>query len=398
MNAFTRKFAWVYLCAFFIGADAFAATADVASRLFNRIAGYSLSLANPRRAQMESLISQGKLLEAARIASAEDGFYNITVRQFAAPMSNREESARVVLNDFIAMFVGVTRDNRDARELLSGNFLYIGNSNDPAYKAACTDRFGNYDGNCVYTPSPAFDSPLSNLHYQAIDKMNLAKYLIRISPQRPDLKDAAGVLTSTAWANAHFAAGTNRRATEYALREFLCSPIQDLQDTSIGDFRVRKDVDRAPGGNPTIYQTTCRGCHAPMDAMSGAWAFFDRTNPLESTGIRPKYSQNATIFPAGYTTKDDSWLNLFTKNQNAALGWRGPLTGNGVAGLGKMLAESRAFSGCMAKRAFTKMCSREPNAAESSTVSVLQDKFEASNYNLRQLLEEAAIVPSCLGN
>lgn len=370
--------------------DARADSASKAQRLFNRLAGYPLALNDPRRSQMQSLIEQGRVLDAAKIASQDDNFLNLTVRQFAAPMSNRAESPRVPLNDFIAMFIGTTRDNRDARELLSGNYLYIGNSNDPSFRSSCTSP------SCSYSPSPM----ATQAHFTAIDRTNLAKHLLRIQPQRPDISDAAGVLTSYAWAESFFSAGTNRRATAYALQEFLCTSIQEMADTTLSDYRVRRDVDRAPGGDANTYQTECRGCHTGMDGLSGAWAHFDY-NPdnriLQSAGIRGKMNQNNSVFPGGHITVDNSWVNLFTRNQNAALQWRGAMTGRGVSEFGAMLANSGAFSKCMAKRAFFRICHREPESSEAALINGLKEKFEASGYKLRALLEETATLPVCLG-
>jgi len=368
--------------------NAEADTAAKAQRLFNRLSGAPLALNDPRKAQMESLIAQNRMIEAARIASSTDGFLNLTVRQFAAPMSNRAESPRVPLNDFIAMFIGVARDGLDARTLLTGNFLYIGNSKDPGFQSSCTSA------SCTYSPSQG----TTMAHFTAIDRTNLAKYLIRIQPQRPDVTDAAGVLTSYAWASAFFSAGTNRRATAYALQEFLCTSIQEMADTSLSDFRVRRDVERKPGDDPLVYQNECKGCHAGMDALSGAWAYFDFQTPLQSSAVRSKMNQNDLVFPDGYVTRDNSWVNLFTQNQNASLQWRGTLAGRGVSEFGSMLANSGAFSKCMAKRAFKKICHRDPELTEAGIISALKEKFEASNYNLRTLLEETAVIPACLGS
>jgi hypothetical protein len=234
-------------------------------------------------------------------------------------------------------------------------------------------------------------------HFTAIDRMNLHRYLKRLQPQRPDLSDAAGVLTSYAWAAAHFEAGTNRRATQYALQEFLCTPIQEMADITLSDYRVRRDVDRTPGGDPAVFQNECRGCHAGMDGLSGAWAHFDNQDLLQAGGIRDKFNRNSEVFPAGHITRDNSWVNLFTRNQNAALQWRGSMSGRGVSEFGRMLANSGAFSKCMAKRAFTRICHRDPSSTEEAIINSLKDKFEASNYNLSSLIEETAILPACLG-
>src|SRR5262249_12462320 len=154
-----------------------------------------------------------------------------------------------------AMVIGVARDDLDARTLLTGDFTY-----------AATQR-----------PDLPKPSAIDNNHYLALDqkRSNLKTDLVRIVPQRADILDAAGLLTSRAWAESHFKMGTNRRAVEYAFREFLCTPITTWRDTGLPDDRIRRDVDRNPGGNPATFQGVCRSCHAPMDAMAGAFARFD---------------------------------------------------------------------------------------------------------------------------
>jgi hypothetical protein len=137
-----------------------------------------------------------------------------------------------------------------------------------------------------------------------------------------------------------------------------------------------------------------------MDGLSGAWAHFDY-NPdnriLQSAAIRGKMNQNNAVFPGGHITVDNSWVNLFTRNQNAALQWRGSMTGRGVSEFGAMLANSGAFSKCMAKRAFFRICHREPESSEAALINGLKEKFEASGYKIRALLEETATLPVCLG-
>ena len=83
---------------------------------------------NPVLAQMETQLDANNHIGAARVATRESGFYNHVVRDMAAKMSVLNESVRTPLNDFIASFIGVTRDQTDSRELLTGNFFYMGNS------------------------------------------------------------------------------------------------------------------------------------------------------------------------------------------------------------------------------------------------------------------------------
>src|SRR4051794_31716498 len=71
------------------GANALAGPRDQALRLFDRLAGVPLQLGDPRLAEMEAAIRAGNFDAAAQIATADDGFYNITVRHMATPLSSR---------------------------------------------------------------------------------------------------------------------------------------------------------------------------------------------------------------------------------------------------------------------------------------------------------------------
>lgn len=397
---------------------------EQASRLFDRLASTPLLLTDARRAQMEALITQGNLLGAAQIATADDRFYNLTVKTWATPMSNREEDWQVAqrsnsvhyLTDFVAMVIGTVRDDRNAQELLNGDFTY-------AVTEAIT-------GVTPYTPVDAD----YNKHYQNLEdtNVNLRQKLVRITPQKTDFSDAAGVITSQAWGRAHFLAGTNRRPVHYALREFLCTDIQALRDANYPLTRIRRDVDRAPGGDTTVFATTCKTCHGGMDGLAGAFAYYDysvifspemdpaappllpgfyggrqlmrfpnATFPTRTSPVS-KMNQNSNVFSGGYVTTNDSWVNYFAASQtsvNLAIGWPANMTsGNGPKSLGTMLANTRGFPVCMAQRVFRKLCAREPLAVEASTINTLADQFVASGFKLKGLFENTAILPACLGN
>src|SRR5690606_5930337 len=70
----------------------------------------------------------------------------------------------------------------------------------------------------------------------------------------------AGVMSTRGWGDAYYKAGTNRRALEASLEIFLCSSLESLNDTTRSDFRVRKDVTRAPGGDSSLFRNRCAGC------------------------------------------------------------------------------------------------------------------------------------------
>ena len=61
---------------------------------------------------------RGILAEAAHIATEDARFYDLTLWNLAAGLSNIEQSPFVEFNDFMAMVVGVTKDDLDARMLL----------------------------------------------------------------------------------------------------------------------------------------------------------------------------------------------------------------------------------------------------------------------------------------
>jgi hypothetical protein len=404
-------------------------TAAVATKLYSRLASATLGLTDPKRTQMETLINQGNLLGAAQIATSDDRFYNITVRTWATPMANRAEDPIIaqnynnsiyLLNDFVAMIIGTVRDERNAQELLNGDFTYM--VSEPILDAAGLPIVEAY--------KPINTSTSDAKHFYDLNRLNinLRQKLVRTAPQRPDFSDAAGVLTSQAWGVEHYFSGTNRRPLQYALKEFLCVDIDDVRDPSLPVTRIRRDVSRAPGGSTTTFETTCRACHTGMDGLAGAFAYYNLTSVSTTTlttyanppgyfagtqlarapnavnptgGIASKMNQNGSIFPSGYVTIDDSWINYFASSSstsNINVGWPATMTsGKGIKSLGTMLANTKAFPRCMTKRVFRKVCGREPSATEGTLIQSISDQFVSGGYNLKSLFERVAIEAACIG-
>jgi hypothetical protein len=354
---------------------------------------------------MEALVDQGRLAEAAQIATSDDNFLNVTVKHLFTPLSNRNESALFELNDLVATAIGLVRDDRSAKELLTSNYFYRG---DPALPGIpnvfffdpITQTQTNYQGN--------------NDHYRALESanVNLARSLVRV-PISSYLTDYAGVLTSRAWFEAHMTSGTYRRPIEFAFREFMCTPISVWRDQANPHDRIRQDVSRAPGGSATLFQTQCATCHSGMDAMSSAYRRFNYFEEAGNGAIRigypddsGAYSRNTQIYPDGYRSPDDSWINYAVRNRNVAFGWNTgtsgqPISGYGIHQFGQMLADSHGFSTCMTQRVFKEVCRRDPVEAElaqGGTVDRLSQDFESNGYKLRRLFEKAAIEPACLGS
>ena len=63
---------------------------------------------------------------AALIATNDPKFYNDTIRNMAAPWTNRDQSVFVPLNDYTATVIGMVRDNVPFNTMLSADILYVG--------------------------------------------------------------------------------------------------------------------------------------------------------------------------------------------------------------------------------------------------------------------------------
>ncbi len=382
-----------------------------ARKIYERLTGTKLPVDSPLIAQMVDLLNKGDLVGASQIATADPNFYNITVKLMALEMSTRDETIKTPLNDMVAGFIGVTRDARDARELLTGNFYYMGSGT-----GVRSDLIP--------------DLLLSNNHYDDLDTkhINLAANLVRVEGQMiassattsaPN-PDPAGILTSRAFMGAHALMGTNRRLLEYTFREFMCVPLNEWADTGASDARIGRDIDRFPAGDHMKFLTSCKGCHTVMDGFRGAFAKWDFdgmgikhsavnarggggkfTIASDTNGVVTKMNKNNTIFPSGYIMTDDSFVNNAIRPNNASMfEWRGNSAGgNGVKGFGTVVANSRRFSQCMAKRVFQAVCRKDIDPIENrDKLKQWGDEFEASGYQLKKLFESVATKTECLGS
>lgn len=414
-----------------------------ARRMVERLTGVLVPIDHPLLTKVEQRILAGDRVGAAKIvtgdnASKEPGhpdFLNVMVKQLAVKMSNREETIRAPLNDMAASFIGIARDERSAKELLTEDFFYMA---DPRKAQVRSD---------VYN-----DLLLSNNHYEDLEKdgWDLGKVLVRVpSPDLPagfptgqqivsngtggfePSPDPAGVITSRAFMAAHAIAGTNRRLVEFAFKEFLCVPMIEMADTSASSARIGRDIDRLPGGDSTKFETSCKGCHTVMDGFRGAFARYDfgavQTNgktlnivrhtqvnkkgesfgfsneAVDKWSVVRKMNHNENTFPNGFEITDESFVNNAVGANNRNLfGWQGANArgGVGVNQFGRMIADSKRFSQCMAKRVYETVCT--PGSKSDSRVTPLIDgfanKFEASGYKLRSLFQEVAASPACAAN
>ncbi|HMN67214.1 MAG TPA: hypothetical protein PKC28_01625 [Bdellovibrionales bacterium] len=402
-----------------------AQTAQVKAQwMLERLTGVKWPADSPLIAEMTAKVEAGDLKGAAAFATAQDQFYSVVVKEMAAKMSTREESVRVELNDFTSTVIGAVRDEMDFRQVLFGNFSY---AVDPA-KVAGMD------------PAFPMDVLRNNNHYRALERSNLkvSEVLIKVDGQKiptaaaADIAnpDPAGILTSRASRGAHAIAGTNRRLVEYTFRQFMCVPIEKWADTASFETRIGRDIDRAPGGDPVRFQTTCKGCHTGMDGFRGAFAKYDYRDmgngagavlhadsgatgnyqpDRDGNGVATKLNRpNFIQYAGGWVSTNDSFENYTNRpgSVNATqFGWRAPasdpdagLAGRttGVHAFGRLIANSARFSGCMAQHVWNAVCKRSlPSAELDMTFVSLGLEFESNQYNMKKLFGIVASHPKC---
>ncbi len=208
----------------------------------------------------------------------------------------------------------------------------------------------------------------------------------------------AGLITTRGAASAFFINGTNRAMFRFTMINQFCNDMPTLMDTTRPSDRIRQDVARSPGGDSRIFLNNCVGCHSGMDPMVQAFAYynFDATSGqmLYTPGqVQPKYLINATNFPFGFVTPDDSWANRWRTGPNTVLGWSPTLpgSGSGAKSLGQELASSATFAQCQVSKVFQAVCFRAPaSSADITTVANITSSFTSGGYSLKSVFQQAA--------
>jgi hypothetical protein len=357
---------------------------DQARRLHDRIAGVPPT--DAVLTQMAADITAGNVAQAAQRALANKNFYNVTVRNFTAPATNRDGSVFVPLNDYTATVIGMVRDDVDFSTVLSADVLYVANTpGAPAYSSA------------------------SNAHYQFLDD-NQVDLQAALQPQTQSgllglpAAATAGVMTTRAAAQSFFVAGTNRAMFRFTLINYLCRDMEAVQDTSRPADHIRQDVSRSPGGDSRVFLNNCIGCHSGMDPMAQAFANYnynETTARLEYTAgvVQPKYLINSDNFKPGYVTTNDNWSNYWRKGPNQWLGWDAALPGSGTGAksMGAELARSDAFADCQVQKVFKAMCLREPTStADRVKATQIKTSFKSGGYRMKQVFADSAAY--CMGD
>ena len=374
----------------------YAGTREQAKRIHDRLAGVPPN--NDVLDQMESLVNAGDVRGAADIAMDNPAFYSVTLKNWITPWTNEDADVFAPLNDYTATVIGITRDEIDFREILSGDILYIGaaSAGVPAY------------------------SITSNLHYQALDDQSAdLKQVLQATTQSAvtglPTDATAGVMTSRAAAKSYFKDGTNRAMFRFTLINHMCTDLEGLKDTSRSPDRIRQDVSRSPGGDSRIFNNSCVGCHSGMDPLAQAFAYYNyeynvandpegeqgsiqynqvgETDADTGSRAQSKYHINSNNFPYGFITNNDNWSNYWRQGLNKNLGWDESLpdNGNGAKSMGQELANSRQFASCQVTKVFKNICLRSPqDVADRTQITSMTNTFTGTGYNIKQVFADSA--------
>jgi hypothetical protein len=390
---------------------------EQARRIHDRLTGVP-----PTNAMLEAMTSEitdGQGLVGAALfaidgapgVSADGSFYTVTVKNWVTPWTNEAMDRFAPLNDYSATVIGIVRDDLDFREILSGDLLYTGSlPGIPAYSNA---------GNAHYE---YLEASGANLGDSAVLVRNSQSAVTGLPVQ-----GVAGVLSTRAAARAFFVDGTNRAMFRFTALNHLCLDMEQLKDSSRPTDRIRQDVSRSPGGDSTLFLNQCVSCHAGMDPLAQAFAYYDFDYPEEEEQpglslderkdlgqlfytqgqVQGKYLINEATFATGYVTRSDHWTNYWRLGENSGrVGWNNPAEnsgsedlavnpafseGDGAASLGWELANSEAFSQCQVSKVFRAVCLREPqdSAEDRAAMEGFTSGFNAQ-HNIKQVFAEVA--------
>ena len=177
----------------------------------------------------------------------------------AVPWTNRDQSVFAPLNDYVATFIGMVRDDVAFNTALSADLTYTVSGVTPAASATSNAHYENAENNSVNlfaALQPTTQSSVLGIPAAA----------------------TAGLLTSRAASEAFFIDGTNRAMFRFTMMNHMCRDMEQVLDTSLPPDRIRQDVSRSPGGDSRIFLNNCIGCHSGMDPFAQAFAYYDYDN------------------------------------------------------------------------------------------------------------------------
>ena len=379
---------------------------EKARRIHDRLTGVPPS--NLVLTQMTAMLVANNEQGAADLAMQNPNFLNVTVKNLVIPWTNLDMTVFADFNDAAATVIGLISDGSDFRRILYDDVIYVGTTG----------------GLSAYSNS-------NNNHYSEIEHRNLdlRTELTAVSQSTTTghpAESIAGVMTTRASARAFFDGGTNRAMFRQVMLNYLCVDLEQVQDITRTPNYIRQDVSRSPGGDSSIFLNNCIGCHAGMDGMMGAFAYYEWTYTTDvETGqmtynsapityliegnsytsrVSKKLRINPNNFPSGFFMVNDSWINYWRTGVNANMGWgldatlspsnatQAPYSNSGAASLGREMANTEAFARCQVVKVYRHICFNDPS---ETTLQTMVTNFKGSNFNMQTVFADAAI--NCQG-
>lgn len=363
---------------------------EQAKRMHDRLVGVPPS-ATVLQDMVDELVDNNDHVAAAYIAMENPIFYNTKLKDFATPWTNREQSVYLDLNDSTATVIGMIRDEVPFNQVLYENIVYVGSNNatEVAYSQTDNDHYESLENNGV---------DLSDTN------MLVQRQQTQLPGNTLPASATAGIMTTRGYAQAFLVAGTNRAAVRFATLNFLCLDMEDMRDITARPDFIRQDVTRSPGGDSNIFQTDCLSCHAGLDGLAGAFAYYDFGEEDDNQriiytdgAVQAKYLNDAGVFRFGHETLSDNWINYWRVGPNTYIEWRGPGSGSGAKTLGMELASTRQFAECQVRQVFESVCYRPPSGeADHQRLEEIATIFENNNFSMKRVFAETA--GYCMGN
>lgn len=429
-----------------------------------RITGVIPDVDSDEFADVYNLIESGDEENAALLIANDKNLINVKLKNFLKDWTNRKVSKNVSSSDMLLLMLGLIRDDRDFREVLTTNKIYkisydgfkytFPPSGDIAKKPGEIEQYLSYMGapdnlsfneitdkakynrGNIYEGSVYLniDNGHIDLNKYLVEENRIVKYDDFTTSDHVNftLKDSSntlrengfisGVITTDQFAAEFFNAGTNRRATQYLFKNFLCKEFDDVADTTVDTQYIRRDVDRYPNGDSKVYLNYCIGCHAGQDSLGRAFYHYDKSLVYNGMIYRKEHSFSPStpnklnkniVYEDGFVVgtdkngnsvdRKDVWENLWISGKNEELGmpdetvWKSSILdtgeahkGAGVKELGEYLSLSTAFDECMAERMWEMVCVNRKDSVFESKRKELGGFFRNNNHNMKKLIAKIA--------
>jgi hypothetical protein len=273
----------------------------------------------------------------------------------------------------------------------------LADSNDAAMFAAVSEAPLNLVEEVVMAERPLTDL-LTDEHVYGNELLQRIYGLEGFDPAGPDVqpmrwtdgRESSGLLSSSALWLRHESNGSNfhRGRANHVSRMFLCDDIGN-RDVVVPDGLDLSDDDLV--ADLVQSEPACAGCHDDLDPLAAHFAGFKRN--LRRAGIFVSYNQyDCGVNPAGLDIGDwcyplqvfdAEWVQADLDNlQDAA--YAGQST-DGLADLGRRIAEDPRFAECQSRRFVSFLLQKELRDVPTAAVMPHTVAFEEAGYSAKAL-------------